>query len=58
MIDTIDFLQQGPQLGTVIHISTRKKNIRRKRLRVAHGKIVQTTYLVTFTNERIGKLGT
>src|SRR5512138_3122297 len=55
MIDNIHLLQKSPQLGAVTHIPARKMDIRRERMRIARGKIIQPADLVSLAGEMIGK---
>ena len=58
VVDAIDLLEQGPQLGTVIHVATGKMDIRVKHLRITGGKVVEPAYHVAFTGKLVGKMGT
>ncbi len=54
VVNHIHVLQQRPQLRTIVDIPAREVDIRRERLRVAGGQVVEASYLMSFTSQMVG----
>jgi hypothetical protein len=55
MVDHVNILKQGPQLGAVIDIPARKVNIAYEGLGIASGQIIESAHLMSLVGEVIGK---